>query len=112
MILTTESFASGEAHADSSSPHPFNNSKTVNNHKAGGRFLLSASSYCSSRPICHVLNLAATCSWNDRKKKIIRTITVGMQGRPATEHGARPVTRIVMQERPASRQLILEVRQV
>jgi len=40
MILTTEIFASGEAHSDSSSPQPFNNSKTVNNHKADGRFLL------------------------------------------------------------------------
>jgi hypothetical protein len=40
MTLTTEFRASGEAHTDSSSPQPFNNSKAVNNHKAGGRFLL------------------------------------------------------------------------
>jgi hypothetical protein len=40
MILTTEFRASGEAHTDSSSPQPFSNSKTVNNHEAGGRFLL------------------------------------------------------------------------
>jgi hypothetical protein len=38
--LITELRVSNEVHSDSSSPQPFNNSRTANNHKADRCFLL------------------------------------------------------------------------
>ena len=49
---------------------------------------------------------------NDRQQQIGRFSTGEMQGGDAVEHSRRAVARIVVQERPAAGQFVLEVRQL
>src|SRR5579859_369364 len=55
--------------------------------------------------------LPSLLPWDHRKQQVIRLMIVEMQGRSPGEDRRRPVARVVVQERSAPRQLVLEVRE-
>src|SRR6185312_4613038 len=48
--------------------------------------------------------------WNDRQQEIRCPTSAEMQGRGSAEDGRRAIARVVVQERSAARELVLEVR--